>query len=396
MKPAKQDNPFTPGTGHSPPLLAGRDEETRLLALMLDRLNGPRTAEQAKLAREPFPPIKIVGPRGAGKTALLGWTKKRAKQQNIRFVTCERLKQDKGQDAVLLLLRDIAGPLKNALSLIKGFGFNVAGKAGASMELHQANVFFTKVTEAVVKKEPLLLLLDEVHHYDLAMLAWLLQGSQKLIAEGYPLGVVLAGTPGLDSHLDKAESTFIVRSEEIYINALSDAATRGALLAPFEKAGVKMMPAALKTLAAQTDNYPFFIQVVGRAAWDEMAASGREVVDARLVARIKERTRARRHSLYAKAYREMRKGQLMPYARQVMKLLDRNGGRALEDDVIEALVEANAGVDGVKAEEIYVSLCEDGFIWTDEDETVPGFPSFFDYCKDRHEKKAGKPSSGRA
>ena len=245
MKPAKQDNPFTPGTGHSPPLLAGRDEETRLLALMLDRLNGPRTAEQAKLAREPFPPIKIVGPRGAGKTALLGWTKERAKQQNIRFVTCERLKQDKGQDA-MLLLRDIAGPLKNALSLIKGFGFNVAGKAGASMELHQANVFFTKVTEAVVKKEPLLLLLDEVHHYDLAMLAWLLQGSQKLIAEGYPLGVVLAGTPGLDSHLDKAESTFIFRSEHVYIHTLSDAATRKALREPFRQADVDVAPDALK------------------------------------------------------------------------------------------------------------------------------------------------------
>lgn len=55
---------FSPGDGALPPTLAGREEEQRVLSLCLSDLVARRS-----------PPhnVVLVGPRGNGKTALLGW-----------------------------------------------------------------------------------------------------------------------------------------------------------------------------------------------------------------------------------------------------------------------------------------------------------------------------------
>ena len=242
---------------------------------MLDRLQGERVEGKKRLRLRPSDPIKIVGPRGVGKTALLNWTKQQAEDRGIRFVSCEGLKLKEDNLSMGQLLVDIAGNLKNALSRIKGFGASVVDKVGVSMELRQVETYYKGVTEAAVRSKPLLLLMDEVHHYDLPLLKAVLQGSQKLIGEGYPLGLVLAGTPELDSHLREALATFIVRCKKIYINTLSDEATREALRVPFKQGGIKVTPRALKAMAEQTDNYPFFIHLVGEAVWYAMEEAGR-------------------------------------------------------------------------------------------------------------------------
>ena len=56
------DNPFNPGYGALPPVLAGRDQ---LKLELRDRID-------ATVERERHPTaIALVGPRGCGKTALL-------------------------------------------------------------------------------------------------------------------------------------------------------------------------------------------------------------------------------------------------------------------------------------------------------------------------------------
>ena len=59
-----EGSPFTPGAGHRPPFMAGRDQ------LLRDwRLGLAGTASQGRLrARD----VLLVGPRGVGKTTLLG------------------------------------------------------------------------------------------------------------------------------------------------------------------------------------------------------------------------------------------------------------------------------------------------------------------------------------
>ena len=381
------DNPFQAGTGHIPALLAGRDEETGLLTRVLGRLDSPRAADRGELAKPPFAPVKIVGPRGVGKTALLNWAKKQAEERFIRFVSCEGLMPDETDFTMQTLLGKIAGQAAKLLRKIQRFGFSVAGKAGMDVRLREAELIYTEVVREVVEAEPLLLLLDEVQHYDLPLLKAVLQGSQKLIGEGYPLGLVLAGTPGLDSHLADVKSTFVARSQNIYINTLSDAATREALRAPFEQEGVKVTSAALQAMAAQTDNYPFFIQLVGQHAWNAMAKVGREGIDVKTVKRIEKQARAGRECIYDQAFVRIRKGGLLPQARRVMELFESGGGQVCEEAVLEIFAED--GVDASRAEEMLDSLKEDGFIWTVDGETAPGLPSFFNYFKDRCQR--GKP-----
>ena len=218
------------------------------------------------------------------------------------------------------------------------------------------------------RRRPLLLVMDEVQHFDLRPLRAVLQGSQQLIGEGHPLSLMLAETPGLDSHLAKAESTFIVRSRNIYINALSDAATR----------------------EAQTDNYPYFIQFVDREVWEAMEEAGRKEVDSGMVRRSEDKAREGREDIHVLAFSRIANGGLLPQARQVMEALDRNGGEMEEEDLIGALMETSAGVDDGRAREICASLREDGFIWTASDGTSSGIPSFFNYFRARQRpKKAG-------
>ena len=321
MKPTEGANPFTPGTGHSPPLLAGRNDETEMLALMLERLRSLRSKKQPKLARQPFPPIKIVGPRGVGKTALLTWAERRAaKNGRILVIRCAYLDDDgHGGDPMQSMVNAMKKWPAKVFETLKEAGVSLPGGFGVNFKTDRPADAYEQLIASIVQAKPLLLLLDEVHHFDLRPLGRLLQVNQQLISQGLPLGMVLAGTPGLDSHLAKARSTFIARCDKIYINTLSDEATREALADPFRQMGAAVAPDALEAMAAQTDNYPYFIQFVGREVWRAMTKAGRRDVDAGLVGQAEEEARKGRLSIHTQAYDRIADSGLLPQARQVME-----------------------------------------------------------------------------
>jgi len=62
MSEERKRNPFRPGAGKMPPLLAGRQEEQKTLLNFLDR---------TRKYDSPDSDIVLIGPRGNGKTALL-------------------------------------------------------------------------------------------------------------------------------------------------------------------------------------------------------------------------------------------------------------------------------------------------------------------------------------
>ncbi|MBF2734950.1 MAG: AAA family ATPase [Betaproteobacteria bacterium AqS2] len=386
--------PFSPGGGHLPLKLAGREQETSLLEEVIESLLGDSVDGKGYLQHPPSDPIKIVGPRGVGKTALLTWTKRRAeKNEKVLVVRCAYLDDDdKTGDPMDSLVNAMKKWPAKVFDTLKAAGVSLPGGFGLNFQTDRPADTYEHLIAKIVEAKPLLLLLDEVHHFDLRPLGKLLQVNQQLISDGYPLGMVLAGTPGLDSHLAKASSTFISRCDQIHINTLSDAATREALEEPLRQVGVTVAPDALEAMAAQTDNYPYFIQYVGREVWRAASKAGRKDVDIALVKQVEEQARKGRRTIYTQAYDRMKKNRLLPYARQVMELLERNGGKVHEDAVTDALVAANDGVDEDRAEEIYENLREDGFIWTVDDETAPGIPSFFSYFKDRQKQPKNPPT----
>ena len=59
-------NPFNPGSGGSPPYLAGRENEQRQLKQILAKISA---------GEPPAADMVMYGPRGMGKTVLLRWLK---------------------------------------------------------------------------------------------------------------------------------------------------------------------------------------------------------------------------------------------------------------------------------------------------------------------------------
>ena len=72
-------NPFRPGTGAYPPVLAGREAEQSTLTEELLRIS------HASLAG-PANPLLLSAPRGMGKTVLLSWLARQAETQDVQVV----------------------------------------------------------------------------------------------------------------------------------------------------------------------------------------------------------------------------------------------------------------------------------------------------------------------
>ena len=68
-----EDNPFTPGSGLSPPYLAGRESEQSSLGAVLRRTKKRGTGQT----------IVMYGPRGNGKTVLLNWVETECNKEGV-------------------------------------------------------------------------------------------------------------------------------------------------------------------------------------------------------------------------------------------------------------------------------------------------------------------------
>ncbi|MBF2735736.1 MAG: ATP-binding protein [Betaproteobacteria bacterium AqS2] len=380
---AGSQNPFKAEAG-SRPLLAGREDETRRLTEMLNLLCGKREKWRGPLASGSLPPFHVIGPRGAGKTALLDWTRRRAEERGFHCVSCTGLKAEGIEFSLQKLAANAAGGMTK-LDHLRAVLMVKASERLGSGKMRLTEPPFMDWVRSGLRRRPVLLLLDDAQDYDLRLLSRVLWNSHILIGRGWPLGLVMAATPGLDDHLLKdrylADYTFYER--KLRIKPLSDEATREALRAPFAQEGVTLAPGALEAMAAQTDNYPYFIQVVGGETWNEMTKAGRKDVDVKLVEQIKARARIERETIYKDAFRNLVDKELLPQGRQVIAMLEASGGEMPEKEVVKALIAANPGVNNKTAYEICDSLREDGLIWTLGSSTKPGIPSFFSYFKEQ-------------
>ncbi len=244
---------------------------------------------------------------------------------------------------------------------------------------------------ARLRAKPLLLVLDEVMHYDIALFSSLMQTCQQLISYKQPLAVMMAGTPQLEQYLEQAEATFIDRSRIIYINTLSDTATREALSKPFELRGAKLTKPALRYLEELTDNYPFFIQIVGEEVWDAMQENGKQEAGLSEARQKASDIKQRRDEFHGVVYAKFVGAKQTPHARRVMEILKMNGGKAMREIVLSGLAGKKMDVYGQKQIDSLNYLLDMGFVWETDGELGPGIPSFFDYCK----KQATKIKKGR-
>lgn len=372
------NNPFKAGTATSPLHVAGRERELGIIDDVLEAIALPRK-EGERLSESPLPPIRLVGPRGVGKTTLLNMAEERAEQMNVYAVQAAELKSLKVTDK---FLHDLAGDKKVIDGLLERVKQLSLGPVAVSLNQPEGReLFFEEALLARLRKQPVMLLLDEVMHYEQEALGSLLRICQKLIAGKQPLALILAGTPQMEQYLEQVKASFIERTTNIYINTLSDAATRDALVKPFELRGAGLSVPALRHMVKLTDNYPFFIQIVGREVWNAMRAAGKREAGLAEVRGAKAEIDGARDEFYEIVHARMANIELLGHASRVMKVLAKNDGKLPRLAILSVLAGKKMGEYGQEQVEIFHQLLDRGFIWGTRGEFSAGIPSFFDYCK---------------
>ena len=386
-------NPFHPGTGSEPEHLAGRESEQDLLREALKAITGPREWYYGPLRGRAPQPLKIVGPRGVGKTALLAWVENEAMPLKADVVSLAFLPGANTKEVIAGFRRQLAtisGWRKIEAQVFKYIQIAMNWHPGQSSAMDFGEVLATRL-----RFRPLVLLLDEVMHHDPKMLSHILQQSQALTKARWPLAIVLAGTPALEAHLDAVDATFMHRAKDIYINRLKPAATRDALSKPFADRGVKVSDEALELMASWTDDYPFFIQTVGSEVWKAKEKVKQTEVDLALVQSVAQIVQDKRNPLYNKIYRIIDNADLLEHAMKAVAAIEAET-QSLDPRQVRTCMAEGTGLEHKGVLEIYNQLLDAGLFWEREDGGVrAAIPSFFTYFKKRYKqgRKSAKSSS---
>ncbi len=368
----RRKNPFRPGWGIEPPHRAGHKDAERQLDMMLERI----------CDREPGGGVVLYGPRGTGKTVLLGELREKAKKQKVRVIN---LAADQMTGGAKKLGRMLTPWRWFHLLAIRRLAAMFPWGGGAEVEFGDPAASTADRALRLLLKDPVLLLVDEAHEMPPGFAKVLLSVAQRCINERFPLLVVLAGTPGLRANLRRARVSFWERSTRLRMGRLeSKDATRGALSLPAEESGLPFSPDALELLVVESQNYPFFIQLLGEQSW--MATIARDpnadrigLEDAQAGVRKANTTR---DELYEDRLGEIRARKVKSEALAVSKAFFELGGDGvLPTARLEAVLKP-ALTRGRTAEDAADELFAVGLIWRTEDDHSlwePGIPSLCTY-----------------
>ena len=383
--PAKQSkNPFAPGAGTIPKHVVGRRDEFKLLNRALQGIAPSEVQKNGLLEETSMTPLMLTGPCGAGKTLMLDWMQERAQEMGIHAARLAYAKDLSPGEAMERLLDEINGDADNGLlRLLRGSKRASAG-TGKGMSWRDIARMYEHALEARLRQGPMVLMMDDAHHYQLDIMGFMLGFAHNLITRRYPLVMLLAGAPDLFSYMISLRTRFFAMSEDIYINLLATEESKEALSDPFTVRGIEVEPEALEMMWGMTDNYPYFVQLVGSEVWKSLPKDGKRRVDAALVKQAEAGISRERSIFYRKIHKEMNDADLTPYALQIAEiLLQQSNAQAKFKNIELVLQQKNKDLEPADAREIIDSLQWLGFIWQgDKDYMEAGIPSFFTYLQE--------------
>lgn len=265
-------DPFAPGPGSRPPVLAGRSE-------LIERL----IAATATTTRVPNP-VGLLGARGVGKTATLNEFNLRANDAGhiVYFATASTTFED-GIAAQLLtnapsLAEQVVGVSRRQAKRLTqsiqqvtakvnlGVGsveVKAAPEPGPGSPVLAATETVRQLCEAT-KNQALVIVVDEVqasNARDIHFLGSVIQTASRL---GWPLMVVVAGLPYANQKLrDAGATSFLERIGWERLTNLDPGATRLALGDPLAQLKRPLMDSAATMAYQRTHGYPYAIQLLG-------------------------------------------------------------------------------------------------------------------------------------
>ncbi len=312
-------NPFQPGRGMSPPLLAGREAELAAAEQCFVRLSEGRSAPRD---------LSFYGPRGNGKTALLLEIEHRARKRDFR---AETLPVDALTDRAGLVraLQERTGALAGQVTGAPFAGF------GASTTPRQPSAEIEKLFAAWLGSEafrPLVLVVDEVQVLAPEAARPFFAAVQRAKSGPVPFLLVCAGTPDAPRRIRQA-GTFNERGFTQYrIGRLDRSATLAALREPAQASGRPFTQDAAGFLAEQSQDYPFFIQLLGSAAW-EAAAEDAVEISLREAQQGAAECVHTIETLYEGRYQEAREHRIEPVLAPLASLVSEHGGEITDSQL---------------------------------------------------------------
>lgn len=286
-------NPFTPGAGHPPPFLAGRDTEKQEFVRLLK--------QDAILSN-----LVLTGLRGIGKTVLLEELRPLAAAEGWLWVGSDLSESASVEEDRLAtrLLTDLAVATsgievtsgRNAI----GFGRASPGPRYERLDYDVLRSIYDgtpgliadKLKRAFEVVWEVISTLDQpipgiVFAYDEAQnmsdhpakeqfpLALLLDVFQSIQRRGVRFLLVLAGLPTLFSKLVDAR-TFAERMfRVVFLKRLDEDHARDAILRPIatEQCPVRLDDGSVRSIIDHAGGYPFFIQFICREVFDSFLAN---------------------------------------------------------------------------------------------------------------------------
>ncbi len=372
---------FTPGAGGVPPYLAGRKEEKEYFQRCV------RTLENRKPISQD---LVIYGPRGNGKTALLGHLQKETLQKEKSKLDILWETPDEMETLTELSERLIAGKPKiqdwlQSVEVSASAGI-VAGKIQSGNPRKKPTV--RELLEKRSQDKPFILIIDEAHTLKPEIGKTLLNASQTVRREGNPFLLILAGTPNLRVTLGRSNASFWERSEKLRLGRLSSDEAGQAITIPLEKAGISFAPGAAEEVVERTHCYPYFVQIWGDCLARRLAQTGQTEVTLDMLREVEAEAHRRRDDMYQDRFNEISRMGLLAVATSAADAFIQSGEPyLLHGSVLKKAVEKGLASDGpVTNERImekFDQLSQLGYIWqvnySGMDSYEPGIPSLISY-----------------
>lgn len=377
-------NPFTPGMGETPPVIAGRKQEQGRLSQYLDRMTGSKRGKA----------MVIYAPRGTGKTVLFNWLQAQCEQRGMRVVRTNPRKSGNviaTAELQTLLLPDTT-PDTSRLSV--GGGMNLGAAAfninWVRGDAKKTGLFKDHLRDAC-RDAPRVLLIDEAHHWTGDDRRDLL-GIFQEIPDRHPFLAIIAGTPGLMTNL-KDETTFVERAVILNPGLLDADSAIEAIAKPLNDGGINIDKDAIAWVADDAQRYPYFLQLWGEALWDYAAAQGKDRLKLQDAQAVRPDMDAERAGFYSGRFDEIRANDSLRLAATAVADAYHAGGRYDKDAIAEIihLALATVATDPTrgnkkrkkKAEALLQELDSKGYIWQPRRQQFmqAGIPSLMDYVR---------------